>query len=331
MTQPTHRRSAPESDQDDSDAEASRSDFKHDVATGLSQIQKSIPCKYLYDQRGSQLFDAICHTPEYYPTRTEIALLNEYADEIAKLMGAGAHLIEYGSGSSVKVRILLDAAPKLASYVPVDISRDHLMQAAEVIAKDYAKLKVLPVAADFTQPFTLPNGIHDGRRVGFFPGSTIGNFTSDEAMIFLSNAARMLRPGGGLLIGADLKKDPKILNAAYNDGAGVTSSFSLNLLRRINHEIGGTFDPRRFRHEALYNPNTGRVEMFLVSRDKQTVRVSGNTFSFDAGERIHTENSHKYAVGEFQDLARQAGFSPQKVWVDDKNLFSVHYLAVADA
>ena len=331
MTQPSQHRSAHESNHNDRDDEPARSEFQHDVVAGLTKIQKSIPCKYLYDQRGSQLFEAICRTPEYYPTRTEIALLRKHAENIAELMGAGAHLIEFGSGSSLKVRILLDAAPNLASYVPVDISRDHLMRAAAAVAKDYPKLKVLPVAADFTQPFTLPDEIHDGRKVSFFPGSTIGNFTNEEATAFLANAVRMLCPGGGLLIGADLKKDPKILNAAYNDKAGVTSSFSLNLLRRINREIGGTFDLRRFRHEARYNANTGRVEIFLVSRDNQNVRVSGNTFSFDAGERIHTENSYKYDVGEFQAMARQAGFLARKVWVDGKNFFSVHYLDVADA
>ncbi len=329
MTQPTQCLSLPSEQDEDSGSQTASSDFQNDVVAGLSQDQKSIPCKYLYDQRGSQLFDAICRTPEYYPTRTEIALLKEHAHEIAGLMGAGAHLVEFGSGSSLKVRILLDAAPQLASYVPVDISHDHLMQASAAIAKDYPKLKVLPVTADFTQPFTLPDNTRSGHKVGFFPGSTIGNFTGTEATAFLRNAANLLGPGGGLLIGADLKKDATFLNAAYNDKAGVTSSFSLNLLRQINREIGGTFDPSRFRHEATYNSETGRMEIFLVSRDQQTARVNGHTFSFDAGERIHTENSHKYEVGEFQSMARRAGFSPQKAWVDDKNLFSVHYLEVA--
>ncbi len=328
MTQPTQCLSLPSEQDEDSSSQAVSSDFQNDVVAGLSQERKSIPCKYLYDQRGSQLFDAICRTPEYYPTRTEIALLNEHAQEIADLMGAGAHLIEFGSGSSLKVRILLDAAPGLASYVPVDISHDHLMQAAAAIAKDYPKLKVLPVTADFTQPSKLPDATRSGHKVGFFPGSTIGNFTGAEASAFLQNAAKLLGPGGGLLIGADLKKDPAILNAAYNDKAGVTSSFSLNLLRRINREIGGTFDPSRFQHEATYNAERGRIEIFLVSRDLQDVRVNGHTFNFESGERIHIENSHKYEIGEFQSLARRAGFSPQKAWVDDKNLFSVHYLEV---
>lgn len=259
----------------------------------------------------------------------DFGLLREHAAEIANLMGPGANLIEFGSGSSVKVRILLDAAPTLASYVPVDISRDHLLQAAAAISRDYPRLNVVPVAADFTEKFTLPETIGDGRKIAFFPGSTIGNFTDAEAADFLANTAHLLGAGGALLIGADLKKDSEILNAAYNDADGVTESFSLNLLRRINREIGGTFDPKRFRHEAAYNPDTGRVEIFLVSRESQSVRVNEEVFTFGAGERIHTENSRKYDVAEFQALARKAGFTPQKVWVDDENLFSVHYLVVA--
>ncbi len=316
--------SSPQEKQSDVD-----SDFAADVIAGLSQSQKSIPCKYLYDQRGSQLFEAITKTPEYYPTRTETALLEKHASEIADLMGAGAHLIEFGSGSSIKVRIILDAAPGLASYVPVDISHDHLMEAAASIAKDYPNLQVLPVTADFTQPFSFPESVRAGRKIGFFPGSTIGNFTTKEAESFLSNAARMLDAGGGLLIGADLIKDSKILNAAYNDEGGVTSKFSLNLLQRINREIGGNFDASRFRHHARYNPDTERVEIFIESREKQTVRINGEHFDFKAGERIHTENSHKYDIEKFQTLARKSGFSPRKVWVDDEDLFSVHYLEVS--
>ncbi len=313
---------------DQTNADKTVAAFEQDVIDGLSQDQKSIPCKYLYDQTGSQLFDAICKTPEYYPTRTEISLLEKHASEIADLMGPGAHLIEFGSGSSIKVRLLLDAAPDLASYVPVDISKDHLLEAASSIAKDYADLQVLPVAADFTQSFPLPQEIAEGRKIGFFPGSTIGNFVVEEAEAFLANAAELVGPGGGLLIGADLKKDTDTLHAAYNDEAGVTASFSLNLLRRINREIGGTFDLQRFRHVAEYNADAGRVEIFLESRAEQSVRVNGNTFQFDKGERIHTENSHKYDIAEFQALGRQAGFTPCKTWVDSETLFSVHYLEV---
>ena len=326
MTQSNQRHYIQFEQTNKSEEDSSQFHFKSDVLTGLSQKRKSIPCKYLYDQRGSQLFDEICRTPEYYPTRTEIALLKEHAEEIARLMGLGAHLIEFGSGSSIKVRILLDAATKLESYIPVDISRHHLMQAASNIAKDYPKLKVWPITTDFTQPFQLPNNARDGCNVGFFPGSTIGNFTSDEAKAFLVNSAKIVQPGGSMIIGVDLKKDHKILNAAYNDKKGVTSSFSLNLLRRINREIGGNFDAKRFRHEALYNAKMGRMEIFLVSLDQQSVRVNGHTFNFKSGERIHTENSHKYEIGEFQNIARASGFSPLKVWVDDKSLFSIHYL-----
>lgn len=304
------------------------SEFLTDVMDGLSREQKALSPKYFYDANGSALFDKICDLQEYYPTRTELGVLSDRADEIAGLVD-GQHLIEFGSGSSVKIRILLDAADGLASYVPVDISRDHLFDAAESIAKDYPALDVLPVCADFTKAFPLPEPVAAGARAGFFPGSTIGNFSRPEAEDFLVMAAGMLGNGGGLVIGVDLKKDPKLLHAAYNDSSGVTADFNLNLLARINRELEGTFDLAAFTHDARYVAEKGRVEMHLVSLVDQTVVVQGRPFDFKKDESIHTENSHKYDIDEFHEMGRQAGFAPDKTWTDDNNLFSVHYLKVA--
>ncbi len=304
------------------------SEFLQDVIDGLSQSQKRIAPKYFYDAQGSELFDQICELEEYYPTRTEIGLLKDRADEIAGII-SGQHLIEFGSGSSTKVRILLDAATRLASYVPVDISKDHLYASAEAIAKDYPGLEVLPICADFTQPFDLPEKLDAGTRVAFFPGSTIGNFSRKEAENFLAMTADILGDGGGMVIGVDLKKDPDILNAAYNDDDGVTADFNLNLLKRINRELDGTFELDNFSHEAHYNEKKGRIEMHLVSDKDQSVSVDGHVFHFKQDESIHTENSHKYDIDEFQDLGRDAGFIAEKTWTDDDHLFSVHYLKVA--
>lgn len=304
------------------------SEFLLDVVDGLSQEQKTLSPKYFYDANGSALFDEICQLQEYYPTRTELGVLSERADEIANLVD-GQHLIEFGSGSSVKIRILLDAADGLASYVPVDISREHLLDAAQSIADDYPALDVIPVCADFTKTFPLPDTVTAGARAGFFPGSTIGNFSRPEAENFLVMAAGMLGNGGGLVIGVDLKKDPKLLHAAYNDANGVTAEFNLNLLARINRELEGTFDLSAFTHDARYVEHKGRVEMHLVSLKDQTVVIQGRPFEFKKDESIHTENSHKYDIDEFHEMGRQAGFAPDKTWTDDNNLFSVHYLKVA--
>lgn len=312
----------------DSDDQDTSSEFLDDVIAGLSMKQKTLSPKYFYDATGSALFDKICELDEYYPTRTEVGLLSERANEIANLVD-GQHLIEFGSGSSTKIRILLDAADGLASYVPVDISREHLLGAADSISIDYPDLDVLPVCADFTKSFDLPDVVDNGTKAGFFPGSTIGNFSRAEAKDFLTMAAGMLGEGGGLVIGVDLKKDPKLLQAAYNDQEGVTAEFNLNLLTRINRELDGNFDLNAFAHEARYVDDKGRVEMHLVSQKKQVVTISGHSFNFEHGESIHTENSHKYDIDEFHDIGRETGFEPNQTWTDSNKLFSVHYLKVA--
>lgn len=302
-------------------------DFLKDVLQGLSQPQKTLPCKYFYDEAGSRLFDAICELPEYYPTRTEMALLEASAAEIAAQVGPHAQLIEYGCGSIQKVRILLDAFDRPAAYVAVDISREHLVQAAEALAADRPDLDVHVVCADFTRPFDLPAS-GTGRRIGFFPGSTLGNFTRPAAREFLANAASVLGSGGGMLIGVDLRKDRTTLEAAYNDSQGVTAAFNLNLLERINRELDGGFDLDGFAHHAFYDSSRGRVEMHLVSARDQRVQVDGHAFRFAAGETIHTENSYKYGIDEFQEMARSAGFTPGPVWTDPHRLFSIHFLDV---
>jgi len=307
-------------------------DFLTEVVKGLSQRPKTLPCKFFYDERGSALFDAICELPEYYPTRTEIALLEAISGDLARHIGPHAHLIEYGCGSVKKVRPLLDALEAPAAYVAVDISREHLLDAAQTLAGDYPDLDVHAVCADFTRPFEVrqPAGCPDARRVGFFPGSTLGNFMPDDARRFLANAVELLGPGGAMVIGIDLKKDVGILHAAYNDAQGVTADFNLNLLTRINRELGGDFDLGQFRHQAHYNGDAGRIEMHLYSAVEQAVHIDGATFRFREGESIHTENSHKYSIKEFQSLARDAGFEPAQVWTDDAQLFSIHYLTIPE-
>ena len=310
------------------DLEPELEDFRQAVVEGLSRApQKTLPCKFFYDAAGSALFDQICELDEYYPTRTEIGILRDCVDELATLIGSNRLLVEYGSGSSVKIRILLDQLA-LAAYMPIDISREHLQQSAERIARDYPALVVLPVCADYSQLTDLPVYETDPslRRVGFFPGSSIGNFTRDEARQFLQNVARQLQPGDGFVIGVDLKKDPQLLHAAYNDSQGVTAAFNLNLLSRINRELDAELDPAAFDHQATYNSVHGRVEMHLVSKTDQQIRLGDDAFELVADESIHTENSHKYDVEEFQQLARTAGFNPLKVWTDANHWFSIHYL-----
>lgn len=302
-------------------------DFLSAVIEGLSAKQKTLPCKFFYDERGSQLFDQICDLDEYYPTRTEIGILEEQLGEIAELVGRGAHLVELGSGASVKIRTLLNALPDLAQYTAVDISRDFLIQSAETLATDYPDLDVAAVCADYTQTFEIPapSNRQSSRNIAFFPGSTIGNFTREEAETFLTRLNGILGSGSGLLIGVDLKKDSDTLHAAYNDARGVTADFNLNLLARINRELGGDFDLNRFSHRAVYLEDEGRIEMHMVSETEQSVKVGGKTFDFAAGEHIHTENSHKYSVQEFRNLCGRAGYQSVATWTDAKKLFSVHY------
>ncbi|CAN7633310.1 L-histidine N(alpha)-methyltransferase [Pseudorhodoferax sp. LjRoot39] len=293
----------------------------------LGAPERSISPKYFYDARGSQLFDAICELREYYPTRTELALLRAHAGEIAALAGPQAEVVEFGAGSLRKVRLLLDALDSPAGYVPIDISGEHLAQAAAQLRRDYPALSVQPVAADYTQPLQLPAGARKtGMRLGFFPGSTIGNFDPEQALRFLRMAARVLR-GGALLLGADLVKDPAVLHAAYNDGAGVTAAFNLNLLARANRELGTDFDLDGFAHGAFYNSPQRRIEMHLVSRRRQRVQLDGQAYLFEQGETLHTENSHKFSVDSLRALAAEAGFLPGPVWTDPNGLFSLHWLA----
>ena len=304
------------------------SEFETDLLEGLARSPRAIAPKYFYDARGSALFDRICELPEYYPTRTELAILAQHAFEIAALIGPHADLVEFGAGSLTKVRLLidaLDAQDARPRYVPIDISGEHLEASAAKLRQRYDGLEVLPVAADYTQPFALPRPAPDSRRVGFFPGSTLGNFMPEEALRFLEQAARLLR-GGSLLIGVDLVKDPSVLHAAYNDAQGITARFNLNLLQRANDELGADFDTDAFVHHAPYNPVLRRIEMHLISRKRQTVKVGGQSFVFEEGETLHTENSHKFTVEGFRALARRAGFRPGPVWTDPEQLFSLHWL-----
>ena len=302
--------------------------FLEDVLRGLRQPSKRLPSKYFYDERGSQLFDDICELPEYYPTRTEMALLRTISGDVAELVGDGATVIEFGSGSSTKIRILLDALNEPLAYVPVDISREHLLMSAKDLADSYPDLRVVPVCADYTKPFDVPEIAGEKVRAGFFPGSTIGNFTRSEAVSFLRAAAIDLGHNNGLLIGVDLRKDTGILRAAYNDAAGVTAAFNLNLLERINRELDGNFDVAGFAHDARWVPDPGRMEMHLVSRHAQDVTVGGEVFHFEAGESIHTEDSHKYDIAGFKALAAEAGWNSIECWTDPDELFSIHLLRV---
>jgi dimethylhistidine N-methyltransferase len=300
--------------------------FAHDLVAALAKRPRSISPKYFYDARGSQLFDRICELPEYYPTRTELAILETHAREMADLMGPHAEIVEFGAGSLRKVRLLLGAMRSPARYLPIDISGEHLSGAAAALQRDYAGLEVQPVIADYTQRLLLPAPLPGaGRRIGFFPGSTIGNFTPTEAVQFLSVARQVLQ-GGALLLGADLVKDPTVLHAAYNDAEGVTADFNLNLLARANRELGTRFVLEQFAHSAFYNAPLQRIEMHLVSRCRQQVTVAGRVFEFEEGETLHTEHSHKFTIDGLHELARRAGFRPGPVWTDEQRLFSVHWL-----
>ncbi|MGE5269972.1 MAG: L-histidine N(alpha)-methyltransferase [Thiohalocapsa sp.] len=308
------------------DLAPSEENFRATVLTGLGQKPKSLPCKLFYDERGSALFEAITEVPEYYLTRTEIAILDEYADEIAAEIGPHARLIELGSGASRKVRILLEALEAPAAYVPVDISGEHLREAAAQLAADFSGLPVVAVCADYTRPFRLPPLPGPaGTLVGFFPGSTIGNFEPEAVVRFLRNCGELLAPKGEMLIGVDLKKEPEILDAAYNDRAGTNAAFNLNLIERVNRELGGDLKLDRFVHVAFYNEDKGRVELYIKSLADQEATIAGRKFGFAADELIHTENSYKYAVDEFQALAARAGFAAVQTWTDKNDLFSVHY------
>ncbi|MBD2102678.1 L-histidine N(alpha)-methyltransferase [Leptolyngbya sp. FACHB-261] len=301
-------------------------DFRTEVLQGLQKPQKAIPAKFLYDKRGAELFDAICTLEEYYLTRTEIAILEDRATEIAELVGNGI-LIEFGSGSSQKVRILLDAMPYATTYVALDISRQHLLESCASLAEAHPGLEVIAICADYTQPLDLPEilSIKDKHRVAFFPGSSIGNLEPKEVVQFLKNTAALLQSNGSLLIGVDLKKSKDILEPAYDDSQGISAAFALNLLTRINRELGADFDLEQFGYRAFYNP-VGRIEMYIVSLKNQVVHLDGVEIPFRQDETLRTEHSYKYTVPEFQALATLAGFQPKCVWTDPQQLFSLHYL-----
>jgi dimethylhistidine N-methyltransferase len=303
------------------------SSFLDDVLRGLAAPQKAIPPKYFYDERGSELFERICGLPEYYPTRTEMAIMERHIGEMAALLGRDTQLVEFGSGASIKSRLLVDRLePSL--YVPIDISETALREACKALALMFPWLNISAVTADFARPIRLPEfvGVPVRRKVVYFPGSTIGNFTPDEALEFLKGVREIVAPGGMLLIGVDLKKEKRVLEAAYDDAQGVTAEFNLGLLHRINRELGGDFPVKRFRHKAFYDEQKGWIEMHLESVYSQFAHVDGRRFDFRPGETIHTEISCKYSVEEFQRLAARARLQAEKVWTDPANLFAVHLL-----
>lgn len=298
-----------------------------EVLVGLSKSQKSIPPKFLYDKAGSEIFEKICDLRDYYPTRAEKEILKTYAGEMAEMIGPGALIIEPGSGAGEKVRYLLKALNDPSGFVPIEIEREILLRMTSEIIEEFPGLNITPICADFTEMLELPVtvGMKNGKKVIFFPGSTIGNLSPDEAIEFLMQYGEMLTTGGGFLIGADLKKDSTILKRAYDDSEGVTAEFNLNLLRRLNREIGATFDLEHFKHEAFYNEDMGRVEMHLKSTVPQLVRINRTVFRFSEGETIHTENSYKYSEDEFAELCAHAGLILKKCWKDSKKMFCVYY------
>lgn len=301
-----------------------------DVLAGMGRTPKSLPCKYLYDARGSRLFERITELEEYYPTVTEFAIMEAYPDEIVACLGPRCLLLEYGSGSSQKTRLLLDRMQEPAGYVAIDISEEHLNASMRHLREMYPHIPMRAVPADYTTSFAVPsNGFDAARTVVYFPGSTIGNFEPREAHAFLARMAQAAGSGGGLLIGVDLEKDRDTVELAYNDAQGVTAAFNKNLLRRINRELGATFDPDAFRHRAVYNLDEGRIEMSLVSACDQTVRVNGHSVRFEEGEPIVVEYSYKFTLERFRGIAEQAGFAVRNVWMDTKRLFSIQYLTVS--
>ena len=303
--------------------------FASDVIDGLSQHPKRLSPKYFYDVTGSELFEQITLLPEYYPTRTELAILRDRAGEISADIPDGSALVEFGAGATTKVRLLLNECA-FRAYVPVDISGDFLKAQADALREDFPGLEVYPVTADFTAPFGLPDAVKAMPKVGFFPGSTLGNFEPHEACAFMRSARDILGEGAQMIIGVDLEKNERVLYNAYNDTAGITARFNLNVLVRINRELGGNFDTAAFMHRAIYNRDRHRIEMHLISKKAQTVRILGRSFSFRAGESIHTESSYKYSLERFTALARGSGWTPRHSWTDAAGMFSVHALVASD-
>lgn len=306
--------------------EESRQSMQEEVLEGLRRPQKSLPSKYFYDERGSRLFEQITQLKEYYPTRTEIGIMRANMPNIIRMIGSDVVLVELGSGNSYKTRLLLDHLPCIAAYVPVEISQSFLAGVVEQLRIEYPDLTVRPVCTDYTRPFELPEiNTAYSRKVMFYPGSTIGNFRPEQARRFLGTLSQTLNPGGGMLIGVDLKKDKKIMEVAYNDKKGITAAFNKNILRHINRELDANFDLDNYRHKAFFNEKEGRIEMHLVSEKEQEVAVASETFLIEEGESIHTENSYKYTLEEFEKLVHP-WFSVQKVWTDKNDHFSVQYL-----
>ena len=303
--------------------------FARDVIDDLSQHPKRLSPKYFYDATGSELFEQITLLPEYYPTRTELTILRDRSRAISAIVPEGAALVEFGAGATTKVRLLLNEC-SLGAYVPVDISGDFLTAQADALRTDFPGLDVHPVTADFTAPFALPEAISAMPKVGFFPGSTLGNFEPHEACAFLRSARGILGNGARMVIGVDLEKDERVLYDAYNDAAGVTARFNLNVLHRINRELGGNFDTSAFTHRAIYNRDRHRIEMHLISKKALTARVLGRNFSFRPGESIHTESSYKYSLERFTALARGSGWTPLESWTDAERMFSVHALVASE-
>jgi dimethylhistidine N-methyltransferase len=298
-----------------------------DVVEGLSQNRKTLPSKYFYDERGSKLFDDICELDEYYVTRTESTLMQQQVGDIAAAVGSNALLVEYGSGSSLKTRLLLRNLIAPAGYVPIDISGDYLSQVGHSLQAEFPHIEIMPVVADFTKSFEVPSPTSkESRRVIYFPGSTIGNFRREDAMALLVGMAENAGADGGVLIGVDLDKDRDVLRAAYNDSQGVTAEFNLNVLKRINDELGGTFDLSKFKHEAVFNDGRSCIEMHLISTKRQTVNVCKYSFEFEENESVLTEYSHKYTIDAFGEMANEAGLNVKNVWTDANNMFAVMYL-----
>ena len=296
-----------------------------DVLAGLTSPQKTLPSKYFYDEKGSEIFDQITELEEYYPTRTERHILETYVHEMATFLGEEVELIEPGSGSSDKTRILLQNMPNICCYIPMDISGDYLFKVAEQLQKDFPNIKIVPLQADYTKEFKLPITNPKARKVVFFPGSTIGNFRRKKIEQFLEVISKMVGENGALLIGADLKKDVSVLEAAYNDSKGVTAAFNKNILMHLNRKLGTEFNPDLFEHKSIWNEEEGRIEMHLFVKETHQVLVGGNEITFTKGESIHTENSHKYTLSGFAEMV-SSWFEVKKVWTDEKSYFSVQYL-----
>ena len=310
----------------DNEAQLNQQLMLDEVLNGLQQSQKKLPSKYFYDEKGSELFEQITYLDEYYLTEAEKEILESNISEITEMAGPEAMLVELGSGSSRKTRLLLDRLSSLAAYVPVDISEEYLLKVVSRLRREYPRISIIPVFADYTSSFELPqiDGFN-GQQLVFFPGSTVGNFHPSNARSFLENIASTTEAHSSLLIGVDLKKDPAILEAAYNDSKGITAQFNKNMLRRLNRELGADFNIEGFSHRAFYDEDEGRIEMHLVSEDRQLVHIDGSEIAFDKGESIHTENSYKYSLQEFEELVSE-WFSVERIWTDENDYFSLQYL-----